>query len=187
MQGYSVKFVKAMMYRITALLVLLGMSQLAGAQEIAYVTDILRLGIHVAEDTSDRPFQNLISGTELTVLERTTNYARVRTPGGDEGWVKSAYLVTEKPAQLRVAEVEAELAHLREQLELAKSARMAAETEANRINKEVTANEDSAEAIRDTLARLQQENENYEARLEQYRGAIPWTCTQFLTILHVIY
>lgn len=163
------------MYRITAALVLLGLAPLAGAQDIAYVTDILRLGIHAAEDTSDRPFQNLISGTELTVLERRTNYARVRTPDGDEGWVKSAYLVTEKPAQLRVAEVEAELAHLREQLELAKSARMVAETEANRVNKEVAANVDSAEAIRDTLARLQQENESFEARLEQYRGAIPWT------------
>ena len=33
--------------------------------ETAYVTDILRLGFHQAEDTSDRPFRTLLSGTEL--------------------------------------------------------------------------------------------------------------------------
>jgi ElaB/YqjD/DUF883 family membrane-anchored ribosome-binding protein len=33
----------------------------------------------------------------------------------------------------------------------------------------------SGDAIRDTLGRLQQENEDFEQRLEQYRGAIPWT------------
>jgi SH3 domain protein len=84
-------------------------SPLAGAEDIAYVTDILRLGIHQAQDTSDRPFQNLLSGTELTVLDRVPNYAHVRTNDGQEGWVKSAYLVTDKPVQLRVAEMEAEI------------------------------------------------------------------------------
>jgi len=163
------------MYRIMLALISLGACALANAQEVAYVTDILRLGIHQAEDTSDRPFQNLVSGTPLTILERRPNFARVRTPDGEEGWVKSAYLVTEKPAQLRVAEVEAEIATVRAELEAAKMARMAAETEANRISKEVAANESSGDAIRDTLARLQRENSAYEVQLERYRGAVPWT------------
>lgn len=164
-----------MIFRMTAVLLLAAASQVATAQEVAYVTDILRLGIHHAEDTSDSPFRNLISGTELTILERNTNYARVKTPEGEEGWVKAAYLVTDKPAQLRVAEMEAKVAELENQLHTAQSARMVAETEANRATKEVAANLNSADAIRDTLARLQQQNEEFEGRLEQYRGAIPWT------------
>ena len=85
------------------MLLLLGALQAASA-ETAYVTDILRLGLHEAQDTSDRPFQTLVSGAELEVLQRVTNFAEVRTTDGRQGWVKSAYLVTDKPAQLIVAE-----------------------------------------------------------------------------------
>lgn len=162
------------MDKTVRILLLLLAAPLAGAQELAYVTDILRLGIHRAQDTSDRPFDNLVSGTELAVLQRVPNYARVRTADGQEGWVKSAYLVSDKPAQLRVAEVEAELAALREQVAAAQSAQLAAEAEAGRASKEISANASSADAIRDTLARLQRENESFEQRVEQYRGAIPW-------------
>ena len=66
------------------------------AAETAYVTDSLRLGLHHAEDTSDSPFQNLVSGAALEVLERTPSYAHVRTAEGQEGWVKSAYLVAQE-------------------------------------------------------------------------------------------
>src|SRR5262245_23019864 len=77
--------------------------------ETAYVTHSLRLGIHHTDDTSDKPFENLVSGTALEVIERNTNYARVRTPDGQEGWVKAVYLVEQKPAQARVLELESQL------------------------------------------------------------------------------
>ena len=156
------------------------------AQEVTYVTDILRLGIHRAQDTSDRPFQNLVSGTELTVLDRVTNYAHVRTSDGQEGWVKSAYLVSEKPAQLRVAEVEAELATAREQLALARSAQTIAEAEAGRVSKEMAENTSSAGAIQETLARLQRENESFESQLERYRGSLPWPWVVAALVVAVI-
>jgi SH3 domain protein len=145
---------------------------LAGA-ETAYVTDVLRLGIHNAQDTSDRPFDNLVSGTPLEVLERVPNYARVRTTDGQQGWVKSAYLVAEKPAQLRVAEVEAELEKLRAELAVARTAHEQAETAAGELSRQMAASTGSEEAIRDTLARFKEENESYEAQLDTYRGALP--------------
>jgi SH3 domain protein len=153
--------------------------------ETAYVTDSLRLGLHRREDTSDRPFENLVSGTALEVVERNSNYARVRTPGGQEGWVKSAYLVDLKPAQLRVAELEAELAGLRGQVDQAQSARSSAEDELNRLGKQVAATTGSADAIQDTLGRLKSENEAYEARLETYRGSLPlkWVAAALVVTL----
>ncbi len=141
--------------------------------ETVYVTDILRLGIHQAADTSDRPFETLVSGEPLEMLERTTNFARVRTAEGREGWVKSAYLVEEKPAQARVQELETELSALRAEVGQARAARAAAEQEAHRLGARAAADTSSAEAIKDTLARLQSENERYEARLESYRGSLP--------------
>jgi SH3 domain protein len=157
---------------------------LAGA-ETAYVTDMLRLGIHNAADTSDRPFDNLISGTPLEVLERAPNYARVRTPGGQEGWVKSAYLVAEKPAQARVAEVEAEVERLRAELQVAQSAHNQAETTADALSRQVAASAGSDDAIRETLERLKRENTSYTEQLDAYRGSLPlaWVVAAIIVTL----
>jgi SH3 domain protein len=141
--------------------------------ETEYVTDILRLGIHEASDTSDRPFENLVSGAALEVLERTPNYTRVRTSNGREGWVKSAYLVQEKPAQARLAELESELKRLRAAAADAESARLNAEDEANRLGKQMAASTGSADAVHDTLERLKADNATYEAQLDSYRGSLP--------------
>jgi SH3 domain protein len=155
------------------LAIVLAIATPLAAAQTEYVTDSLRLGLHAASDTSDRPFENLISGTALEVLERTTNYAHVRTPEGREGWVKSAYLVDEKPAALRVAELETELEALRAEAASARHARVTAEGEVDRLGKQVAATSDSTGAIEQTLARLQADNERYEARLDAYRGSLP--------------
>jgi SH3 domain protein len=141
--------------------------------ETAYVTDILRLGLHRAEDTNDQPFRNLVSGTELEVLLQTTNYAQVRTADGQEGWVKSAYLVTDKPAQLRVAELEAELATLRAESDRAEHERLAAEQQLAQATRHVDAAAASSEAVEATLLRLKDENAAFAERLDAYRGSIP--------------
>lgn len=173
--GLTVTPDRPMRRTLTLTLTLLSLlAAAAGAQETAYVTDMLQLGLHRAEDTSDSPFRNLASGTALTVLEREPNYARVRTSDGAEGWVRSAFLVSEKPAMLRVAEVEATAAELERELEAAIAERDSAEDEAEGIVASAELELAAAEVSRDTLARLQRENSEYEARLERYRGAIPW-------------
>jgi SH3 domain protein len=143
------------------------------AAETGYVTDMLRLGLHEASDTSDEPIENLTSGTALEVLERTSLYLRVRTEQGREGWVKAAYVVGEKPARARVAELEAETAVLREALEQANAARTEAEGTASRLGARAEAREDSRDAVGETLARLRRENEDLEGRLERYRDSVP--------------
>ncbi len=162
------------MKRFVALGVLALTAGTAGAQETRYITDILQLGLHRAQDTSDSPFQNLVSGTEVSVLERVPNFARVRTPDGAEGWVKSAFLVSDKPAQLRVAEVEARTAEVEQQLADALAARDAASSDASALVASAELELAAAEASRDTLARLQLENTAYQERMELYRGALPW-------------
>jgi SH3 domain protein len=151
---------------------LCGWTALAAA-ETAYVTDSLRLGLHTASDTSGRPIENLISGAAVEVLERNTNYARVRLIDGREGWVKAMYLVTLKPAAARVAELEAEIATLREAATAAKTAQTTAEHELGRFTAELQAKTGSAETVQDTVQRLRAENEAHEARLESYRHTLP--------------
>ncbi len=76
------------------------------AAETVYVTDELRLGLYDGEQTTGRPFQTLLSGARLDVLERALMSVRVRTEDGIEGWVKTAYLVTAEPARRRVEALE---------------------------------------------------------------------------------
>ncbi len=170
--------------RIALAMLLLGAAT-AAAGETAYVTDSLRLGLYADRDGSGTAVQNLVSGTALEVLERTQGYARVRTAAGSEGWVKSAYLVDEKPAQLRVAELEAELATLRSDMDRARAERVTAEDELHRLGKQVASSTEGSEAIQDTLGRLKQQNETYEARLESYRWSLPlpWVAAALVVAL----
>ena len=168
------------------LLVVLGAGlAMPGMAETVYVTDILRLGQHQAQDTSDRAFRMLVSGTELEVLERVTNYARVRAPDGREGWVKSNYLVDEKPSRLRVTELEAQVGQLTEDLNSAKQARQVAEDAFQKLKSDITASENSSEAVAAKLARLTEDNDRYRARLETFRGSVPlsWVAIAMLVVL----
>ena len=74
--------------------------------EVAFVTDELLLGLFANENATGKRLKSLQSGQQLEVVQRTSSYAKVRTRDGVTGWVKAAYIVTEKPAKLRVSELE---------------------------------------------------------------------------------
>jgi hypothetical protein len=78
------------------------------AAETMYVTDQLRLGVFAGEGATGERLKLLSSGDRLQVLERRPNFALVTTDDGVTGWVKSAFLVSDKPAVLIVAEIDAE-------------------------------------------------------------------------------
>ena len=143
------------------------------AAETAYVTDNLRLGLHAAEDTSDRAFRFLESGQPMEVLVRDRNYANVRLPDGAEGWVKSAYLVDEKPAKLIVAETIAERDALATELAEAKEAFAEPAATIDQLRAEtadLTAKLDDAQA---EITSLRDEVASIEGMKEAYRGAVP--------------
>ena len=117
-----------------------------------------------ASDTSDRPFDNLVSGTAVEVLERNPNYARVRMADGREGWVKATFLVAEKPAAARVLELEAELGGFEHAAAAAKTAQTRASTSCAGLGKRAADTTGSAESIQETIERL-------AARERRVRGA----------------
>jgi SH3 domain protein len=157
----------------------------AAGAETVYVTDSLRLGLHQASDTSDKPFENLVSGTAVEVLERSPNYARVRLADGREGWVKGTYLVTDKPASARVLELEAKLGGFENAAVAAKTAQTAAEDQLASLRSELQSTTGSAESVQETIARLQNENQAHAERLEAYRHTLPlaWVAPAFVVSL----
>jgi SH3 domain protein len=139
----------------------------------AYVTDILRLGLYDNPEASGRPLQTLVSGTKLTILNRVPNFAHVETPDGHEGWVKSAFLVSDKPAQLRVSEMQAQLDKLQAQVQDLTAAKQQAERKAERLSRQMADSTDAKAAVQETLGRLKRENDAYATRLNSYRHSLP--------------
>lgn len=141
--------------------------------QTAYVTDNLRLGLHRAEDTSDRAFRTLESGQALEVLNRTRNYAQVRLPDGTQGYVKAAYLVDEKPAKLIVAETQAEVERLQQQLRELRAS--FAEPAATIESLEASLAESMALVAQheERIAELSERNADYEERYSAYKYSLP--------------
>ena len=143
------------------------------AAETAYVTDNLRLGLHRAEDTSDTAFRYLESGQAMEILIRDRNYANVRLPDGTAGWVKSAYLVAEKPAKLIVAETVEERDRLASELEQAKAAFAEPAATIEDLRNRSAQLSTELDDARAQITELREENASIQGLKEQYRGSVP--------------
>lgn len=143
--------------------------------EIGYVTDNLRLGLHQASDTSDRAFRTLESGQALEIISRNRNYANVRLPDGVEGYVKAAYLVFDKPAKLIVAETEAEIAALREQLEDTKAAFAAPAATIASLEQQLAESQSAAETSAAQVAELSAQVDEFRGHQDQFKYSMPIT------------
>ena len=151
----------------------LALLPLMAAAETAYVTDNLRLGLHQEEDTSDRAFRFLDSGQPMEILIRGGSYANVRLPDGTEGWVKSAYLVDEKPAKLIVAETIAERDALVTELEQARQAFAEPAATIDGLRNDAARLATELEDANVQVAELRAEVESIQGMKERYRGSVP--------------
>ena len=165
-------------------LILLALPALVSA-ETAYVTDVLRLGLHQAEDTSDRAFRTLESGQEMEILSRTRLYAQVQLPDGTQGYVKAAYLVSEKPARLIVAESEAATASVQQELDEVRAALAEPAQTIDALKSDVAELTESLAQANAELDGEKSERQRLESRQEQYRYSLPvsWVLAAIIACL----
>jgi len=157
----------------SACLLIILLPLVAGA-ETAYVTDNLRLGLHQAADTSDRAFRTLDSGQELEILSRDRNYANVSLPDGVVGNVKVAYLVFDKPAKLIVAETQAALEALQNELEKNKADFAAPAATIASLETRLATSESTLETSTARVSELTAEVDDFQSRHEQYKYSLPF-------------
>lgn len=141
----------------------------------AYVTDQLRLGFHRAADTSDKPFRMLQSGEKVEILERNRFYARVRATDGVEGWVKAGFLMNDRPAVLRVAEVEAKQSELDAELESIAAERETNSQQLASLKSKVDEATERLQAVQAENLGLQQENQAFQKRFSTPSVPLTWT------------
>ncbi len=159
-------------YRALALLLLVLTAPLTFA-ETMYITDILRLGLHASSDTSDKAFKILVSGDALEVLERNTFYARVRTPDGDEGWVKASYLVSDKPSQAMLKELTTERNGLKSELTTLQRQLSDQDSLLTQIRDERDTFEQAASSNDSEVATLRASNQELSGKIATKRFSIP--------------
>jgi SH3 domain protein len=141
--------------------------------ETAYVTDTLQLGMHQAEDTSDRPFRNLDSGQAMEVLSRTRYYAHVELPDGTQGYVKAGFLVNSKPAKLIVAETQAEADRLAAELEEARQEFAAPAATIDGLKQQAADLQARLDLSETSVTELGEENASLRNRQSQYKNSVP--------------
>lgn len=146
---------------------------LSQAQDTLYVTDKLFLGLYAKPEAGGESLATLVSGTPLQTLERGKYFTRVRTPDGSEGWVKSAYLVDEKPPRLMLEELQNANDKLTRQVDrVHRELEMATQTAA-RASTQLQAERDQR---RVALGQLESENRTLQQRVDSQgiRVPLPW-------------
>ena len=118
----------------------------AMAQSTQYIRDQLYVPLRSGQGNEYRILNsNLSSGTQLTVLEvnESSGWSRVRTRGGQEGWMESQYLTPTPVAADLLKRVQAEAeklrtanTELREQLQGLRSEHSTSTTELNQLSKQ---------------------------------------------------
>jgi SH3 domain protein len=153
---------------------LCGVLALPVRAETGYVTDVLSLGLHRAEDTSDAPFRTLRSGDAFEILERDGYYARVQLPDGTTGYLKANFIVTEKPARAIVDETAAERDRLAAELSDLRSAFAEPAARLDQLQQQVASLATERDAAAARAAGLEAANRDLVARQERYRHSLPY-------------
>lgn len=152
---------------------LLALLPLLAAAETGYVTDRLVLGLHQAEDTSDRAFRSLESGQAFEVLSRDRLYAHIQLPDGTQGYVKAAYLVYDKPAKLIVSETQAEVERLTTELEESRQAFAEPAAVIDKLKSDAATLQGELDVNLTRVEELEEENTAHRKRAARYQYSLP--------------
>jgi len=91
-------------------LLLLTGSAVSQAQTV-YVTDTLYIGLKASKSDDAATIKTLKTGTQLELLPASDGeFSNVRTPQGDEGWVRNRYISQTPVSQVKLAQAEDKLA-----------------------------------------------------------------------------
>ncbi len=148
---------------------------LLAAAETAYVTDNLRLNMYENADLSGARVDTLVSGQGFEILSRNAQTAFVELVNGKQGYVSAAYMVTEKPARLIVAETQAENDRLMQSLEQLRQSYAEPAGLIDSLQQETAHLRSTVDANAERMAELEKENQSYSSRSSRHQYSLPYT------------
>jgi len=88
---------------------------LAQAEDM-YVTDRVILGVHQIPNEKSVLINSLQSGTKVEILDTDASFSLIKLKNGEEGWIKTEFLIKEKPSILLLGEVTTKLNAVSEEI-----------------------------------------------------------------------
>ncbi|MCW9025309.1 MAG: TIGR04211 family SH3 domain-containing protein [Gammaproteobacteria bacterium] len=82
-----------------------------------YVGDNLRVGVREAPSSHAAPFNVVLTGMKLKVLEEQPGFLKIETSKGITGWVKDIYITNTPPAMLQLETLKQELQNNRSSMQ----------------------------------------------------------------------
>ena len=128
----------------------------AALANIQYVTDMLYVPMRSGAGNEYRIIHSTIrSGTQMTILDSPegSDWAKVRTPSGLEGYIRKQYLKTTPTARMRLSAAVEELASAKEKL-------AAAQKQLNTLTKEHTLLSKQSKLTQESHGKLSEELNN---------------------------
>ena len=99
--------------------VLTAFLDVSGWCQYMYVGDITQLNLRAGKGLTHDVITTLASGEQVTVLATAGEWTKVGTADGSEGWVASRYLTAEKPADVKIEDLNIQMEILKGELEAA--------------------------------------------------------------------
>lgn len=87
-------------------LILFAGLNISAVAETVYVSDNLRVGVRPEPDNGYTPVGVVLTGMELKVLDRQNGYLKIETTQGTTGWIKDIYVIEQKPAILKLEQLQ---------------------------------------------------------------------------------
>ena len=118
-------------------LVLLALLGSGAAAETVYIAAQVEVGLHEDRSAHSAILELLPEGTEIEVLERDGDAAKVRLGDGREGWVAAGYLSSESSAPAELAALRRLIPDLEGEIEREQAARLEAEGQSRAAQEEL--------------------------------------------------
>ena len=74
--------------------------------QAVFVIDYLAAGIHEDESPTSRVIRVVPSGTSMELLHESADMSQIKTPDGEIGWINKMYLMSSKPVQQALLELQ---------------------------------------------------------------------------------
>lgn len=84
--------------------------------ETLYVIEQVVVNVNNAPDASGERIATVKSGEPLEMLERAGDQVHVRLGNGKDGWIRAGYVSADEPLRVRLAQRDAEVSRLRDEL-----------------------------------------------------------------------
>ena len=157
-------------YIIFSLLFLLAAS--SAYAETRYISDHLIVTVRSGKGNQYKILETVPTGTSVEILEEETNYVRVITPKGTEGYIQSHYVSKKLPKSMQIAQLQKEIAKSKQLLDEQQQNLQGSQNEADTNKNQI---EELSAQLNRTHQDLEKANSQYNSLLSKSENVVNLT------------